>query len=166
MSDNNELMDIVKQTAFNIASVSEQMGILSSNVKDLKRDVIGIKQDIDDYKTKTDLRMQSYEDSVRVSRTQAQNIRNSIHARAAELLGIVYKDGVITDKVGLYNDKYYRSGFISRCYVDARKQSRLGTPYTETLKRDYEEVLKFINEWDPPTGKEGYKAYLDARRKK
>lgn len=166
LSDKNELMEIVKQTAFNVAGISEQMGILATSVKEMKREIVEVKQDLSAFKEQTDNRMQSYEDRMRVSRTQAQNIRNSIHARTAELLEITYKNGVISSPKGLYNDKYYRSGFISRTYVDARRQSRLGTPYSETLVRDYPEVLDYINQWIPPTGVDGYKAYLDARRKK
>ena len=162
MSDSNELMEVVKQTAFNVAGISEQMGILTNSVRELKLEQTKQAKNIEAINN----RMQNYEDSVRVTRSQAQNIRNSVHARAAQLLNIHYKDGIITDETGLYNDKYYRSGFISRLYVDARKQSRLGTPYSETLRRDYEECLKYISEWNPPTGTDGYKAYLDARRKK
>lgn len=162
MSEATELMDVVKQTAFNVATISDQMGIITSEVKNLKIEQIRLADGLD----KVNSRMQRYEDNVRVTRHQAQNLRNSIHAKAATLLEIEYKNGIITNERGLYNDKYYRSGFISRLYVDARKQSHLGTPYTETLQRDYEECLKFIADWNPPTGVEGYKHYLDARRRK
>lgn len=162
MNETTELMNVVKQTAFNVATISDQMGIITSEVKNLKLEQIRLADGLD----KVNSRMQKYEDNVRVTRHQAQNLRNTIHAKAATLLEIEYKDGIITTERGLYNDKYYRSGFISRLYVDARKQSRLGTPYTETLQRDYEECLKFIADWNPPTGVEGYKRYLDARRRK
>ena len=162
MNETTELMNVVKQTAFNVETISDQMGIITSEVKNLKLEQIRLADGLD----KVNSRMQKYEDNVRVTRHQAQNLRNTIHAKAATLLEIEYKDGIITTERGLYNDKYYRSGFISRLYVDARKQSRLGTPYTETLQRDYEECLKFIADWNPPTGVEGYKRYLDARRRK
>jgi hypothetical protein len=67
-------------------------------------------------------------------------------------------------------DKYYRGGFISRCYADARKYSRLGNPYYTTLARDVEETIHYIENWFPEisydglTGVEAYKRYLDARR--
>lgn len=166
MSEKNELMDIVRQTALNVAGVSEQMGILQNSVKGIKLELISVKEDLASYKARTDTRMQNYEDCVRVTRTQAQDIRNAIHARAAELLDITYENGIVVGETALHNDKYYRSGFISKCYTDARKQSRLGTPYYETLKRDYRDVLDYINEWVPLAGIEGYKVYLDARRKR
>lgn len=161
MSENAvELMEVVKQTAFNVAGISEQMGILTNSVRELKVEQAKQARSIETINN----RMQNYEDRVRCDRSMAQNIRNSIHKRVQELLGIKYEDGVITDPVGLHNDKYYRPGFISRLYVDARKDSKLGTPYYETYQRDYEEVLDFIGKWVPPTGVDGYKMYLDKRR--
>lgn len=162
-SELSEITGIVKQTALSVSAISEQMGLITSEMKHLKQEIFDIKARQD----RTDNRLSNYEDRLRVTRHQSQNIRNSIHMKAADLLDIDYdKDGVIISETALYNDKYYRSGFISRCYVDARKHSKLGTPYTETLQRDYEEVLDFISKWNPPTGIEGYKAYLDARRKR
>lgn len=160
MSDAMELMDVVKQTAFNVAGISEQMGILTNSVRELKLEQAKQARSIE----AMDNRMQNYEDRIRCERSMAQNLRNSIHKRVQELLGIEYKDGIITDAEGLLNDKYYRPGFISRLYADARKDSKLGTPYYETYQRDYEEVLGFIGRWVPPTGVDGYKRYLDKRR--
>ena len=161
MNEIQELTQIVKQTAFNVASISEQMGLISKEVRDLK---IGQRELSEGLKAVND-RMQNYEDRIRVTRPQAQNIRNSIHARTAILLHIEYENGIVKPE-SMFADKYYRQGFISRCYTDARKSSRLGTPYTETYQRDYDEVLHFISGWEPPTGVEGYKSYLDARRRK
>ena len=157
----NDVMKIVKQTAFNVQGISEQMGIISAEVKAMKLEQ---RKQANEIQALND-RMQNYEDRVRVTRSMSQNIKNSIHARVRELLKIEYINGVVTAE-SIYADKYYRPGFISRCYTDARKESRLGTPYSETYQRDYEEVLEFINKWVPPTGVEGYMSYLDLRRKK
>ena len=161
MSETSELMEIVKQTAFNIAGISEQMGILATEVKNIKLEQRKQAERI----AAVNDRMQNYEDRIRVGRPEAQNIRRAIHARVCDLLDIKYENGVVASD-SLYADKYYRSRFISRCYVDARKDSRLGTPYYETYCRDYEEVLDYISRWEPPTGTEGYKAYLEARMRK
>lgn len=160
MSDNNELMQIVKQTAYNVAGVSEQMGILHNEVNSLK---LEMRRQVEGLQAVND-RMQNYEDRIRLTRSQAQNVRNSIHKRVKDLLDIRYVNDVVATEC-LYDDKYYRPGFISRLYADARKYSKLGTPYQETYQRDYAEVLEYINLWQPPTGTDGYKAYLDARRK-
>lgn len=161
MSETTELMQVVKQTAFNVAGISEQMGILSTEVQNLKLEVRKQAESI----AAVNDRMQNYEDRIRLTRPQAQNVKSSIHTRVKNLLGIRYEDGVVADDC-LYDDKYFRPGFISRLYADARKESKLGTPYSETYQRDYEEVLDYIAGWVPPTGVLGYKAYLNARKKR
>lgn len=158
----SQILEAMKLTAITAREHSEQLGLILANQKKQDECIEALQNDV----RLINNRMESYEDRLRVTNSQAQNIRNSIHAKAAQLLSIEYKNGIIANSEGLYNDKYYRSGFISRCYVDARKQSKLGTPYRETLQRDYEEVLEYINSWEPPTGTTGYKAYLDARRRK
>lgn len=140
-SDLKQIVEAMKIAALTAREHSEQLCLVLANQKRQDENIEEIRGDIVQIKH----RMQNYEDRIRCTRQMSQNIRNSIHARTAELLGIVYVDGIIKDSVGLYNDKYYRSGFISRCYADSRKQSKLGTPYTETYQRDYEEVLSFIN---------------------
>lgn len=157
MSDN--LLQIVEQTAFNVQGITKQMGIIATEIQNMQVEQRRFAEELGSFRD----RMQNYEDRVRVTRPQAQNIRQSIHARAAELLDIKYENGVVA-RESLFADKYYRSGFISRCYSDARNQSRLGTPYTETYQKDYRDVLDYIGSWIPPMGVERYKKYLDDRR--
>lgn len=157
----SQILEAMKLNALTAKEHSEQLGLVLANQKRQDESIEEIRSEI----SLMNHRMTNYEDRVRVMRTQAQNIRNSIHQRVANLLNIRYENGIITNNEGLYNDKYYRGGFISRCYVDGRRHSNLGTPYTETLQRDYGEVLEFINTWEPPTGVSGYKQYLDARRR-
>lgn len=158
----DQIVNAMKLAAMTAREHSEQLGLILANQKKQDENIEDLRNSV----TMINHRMQNYEDRIRCDRNMSRNIRNSIHARSAELLNIVYVDGIIRDPVGLHNDKYYRSGFISRCYVDARKHSKLGTPYTETYQRDYQEVLDYIAKWQPPTGVEGYKSYLDARRHK
>lgn len=158
MSEINEVMAVVKQSAFNIQTVSEQMGIIANEVKNMKVEQLRISEKVN---TMAD-RMQNYEDRLRVNRAGAQNIRRSIHMRAAELLGIEFIDGHVADWC-VDTDKKYRGKFIQRLYSDAREQSKLGTPYYETYQRDYAEVLEFISTWVPTSGVTGYKEYLDKR---
>ena len=158
MSEMNELMQVVKQSAFNIQSVGEQMGIITSEVKSLKVQQLRMSEQMGALAD----RMQGYEDRIRVSRSEAQTIKRAIHARVIELLGIEFVDGCVADWC-ISDDKKYRGGFISRCYHDAREYSRLGTPYYETYHKDYLEVLEYINTWVPMRGVTGYKEYLDKR---
>lgn len=158
MSELNELMSVVKQSAFNIQAVSDQMGIITNEVKGLKVEQLRMAERVDTIAN----RMQRYEDEKRVTRPQADTIKRAIHSRAIDLLGIEFTNGRVADWC-IGTDKKYRGKFISRCYVDTRAFSKLGTPYYETLRKDYEEVLEFIGTWVPLQGVTGYKEYLDKR---
>lgn len=151
-------MQVVRQSAFNIQSVSDQMGIVATEVKGLKTQQLRISEQMNELSD----RMQGYEDRIRVSRAEAQTIRRAIHARVVDLLGIEFQDGCVADWC-IADDKKYRGGFISRCYHDAREYSHLGTPYYETYRKDYIDVLEYINTWVPMRGVTGYKEYLDKR---
>lgn len=165
LSENNDLMDVVRQTAFNVSGISEQMGVVVSKINAMDVKQRQMEERLASGLEQVNTRMQSYEDRIRLTRPQARNVQASIHARVKELLNIRYEDGVVAEEC-LYADKYYRPGFLSRLYADARRDSRLGTPYSETYQKDLEEVLDYINRWLPPRGIEGYKRYLDARREK
>lgn len=148
-----KLMALNLQTAGNINALSNQLGIVSNKVDALGVEVSLVKD-----------RMQTFEDTIRVTRAQADAIKRAIHSRVCLILGIEYKDGVVVgEKIRI--DKYYRPGFISKLYSDARRFSELGTPYYETFRRDYGAVLDYINGWLPQVGVEGYMLYLDERRR-
>lgn len=157
-NNNEDMLQIMQMATMNISNLGKQMGVISEQLTNFDTRLSGIEN-----------RMSKYEDSTCVNRDMRRRIKNAIHARVNKLLGITYKDGVVTSD-SLYADKYYRGGFISRCYADARKYSRLGCPYDETLARDFEEVIHYIENWFPEisydglTGVEAYKRYLDARR--
>jgi len=155
VANENEIMDMLQLAAFNNKQVSEQMGLMVKKVSDMENRVAGVED-----------RMQKYEDRVRVSRSQAQEIKNAIHRRVDQILHIGHKGGVVEES-SIGNDVKYKGGFISRCYKDARDNSRLGTPYYETLTRDFDETMEYIEGWRPNVdgGVEGYKKYLDIRRK-
>lgn len=157
----DDVIGMIKQTAMNVAATSEQMGLLNTRVHNLDIKT----RNLDEKIGMIEGRMENYEERLRVTRAQSQNIKNSIHSRVNHLLNIKYENHMVSQD-SLFADKYYKSGFISRCYADARRESRLGCPYTETLQRDYEEVLNYINEWVPPAGTNRYKNYLDNRRAK
>ena len=155
---NDDMLQIMQMATMNISNLGKQMGVISEQLTHFDTRLSGIEN-----------RMQKYEDSTLANRDMCRRIKNAIHARVNKLLGIEYRDGLVTPE-SMYSDKYYRGGFISRCYADARKYSRLGTPYYTTLARDVEETISYIENWFPEisydglTGVEAYKRYLDARR--
>lgn len=158
MNQEPDMYQMMQMATMNISNLGKQMGVISEQLTNFNSRLSGIEN-----------RMQKYEDSTLANRDMCRRIKNAIHARVNKLLGIAYQDGVVTAD-SMYSDKYYRGGFISRCYADARRYSRLGTPYYTTLARDVEEVIHYIENWFPEisfdglTGVEAYKRYLDARR--
>lgn len=153
-----DMIKMMEMTTMNISNMSKQMGVLSTQVTENANEIASIKA-----------WMQKHEAKETVDRIDARRIKSAIHARVNKVLEIEYRDGVVTSD-SLYADKYYKPGFLSRCYADARKYSRLGTPYYTTLLRDVEETISYIEKWVPEmsydgfTGVEAYKRYLNARR--
>lgn len=158
----NSLMSIVNQTALNTKSVSDQLGIISSAIVSLKNHANSTDEKLEDMSQ----RMTGWEERERISVSDSRRLKQAVHARCFYVLGILHSNGVVADEsIGDY--KRYFGKFCSRCYTDARAKSRLGTPYYDTRKQDYEEVMNYIKSWEPEvqfdgkTGTEAYKAYLD-----
>ena len=152
--DMSQLLQITQNTAMSVNAQSKQMGLVLGTVEDLKQDVGEIKTELDVLKHETV-----------VTRFQANRIQAAIHGRVAELLKLEFDGGKVADS-SVGTDKKYRGGFISRCYTDARRKSKLGTPYYATLRCDFNEVIEYIEAWEPEVsgGVDGYKHYLDIRR--
>ncbi len=160
----SEIKEIMQATTLSITSLSEQMGIVSKKfaLQDERLNTV------DNRIETVENRMQAYEDKIRITREQQRQIKGAIHSRVNYLLGLEFKGGVVA-RESILNDKKYRSGFIKRCYHDARHYSRLQAPYTETYQRDFEECINYIQNWIPEvtfeglSGTEAYKKYLDIR---
>lgn len=159
-----DMKELMQTTVLSISSLSEQMGIVTKKfaIQDERLNSVDCRIDT------VENRMQSYEDKIRLTRDQQRQIKGAIHSRVNYLLGIELKGGVVV-RGSILNDKKYRSGFIKRCYHDARHYSRLQAPYTETYQRDFEECISYIQNWIPEvtfeglSGTEAYKKYLDIR---
>ena len=152
--DMNKLLQITQNTAMSVNAQSKQMGLLIGTVEELKQDVGEVKQEIGILKHE-----------ITVTRSQANRIQSAIHNRVAELLKLEFDGGKVADS-SIETDSKYRSGFLSRCYTDARRKSKLGNPYYSTLRCDFNEVMEYIEAWEPEVsgGRDGYKRYLDIRR--
>lgn len=153
---------IVEQTALNVQAVASQMGVLVAGFNDLKNHMDTTDQAIE----KLDTRMDGWEERERISISDSRRLKLAIHSRCFYILGIEHSKRVVSEK-SMSDYKKYFGKFCSRCYTDARAKSRLGTPYYDTRKQDYEEVMSYIKSWEPEvqfdgkTGTEAYKAYLD-----
>lgn len=162
--DNDERIDkilsLLEKQAENSLSTENKLTAVTNGMTVLTAGLNGVILDVGQIKE----RMQTYEDTVSVTRNQANSLRSAIHKRTKELLHIEYDDnGNVIDRC-IYDDKHYRGRMIQRCYADARKHSGLGTPYYSTYKKDYVETLDYINEWVPIEGIKGFKEYCDKRR--
>ena len=159
MGELTEVANLMQQATMNINTMAEQMGVVQRTLTSHTDRIKSV-----------EMRMQHYEDSVRLTRDQSRRLRGAIHAKVDSLLGI-RSEGGVTAKECLSIDKNYRGKFIQRCYHDARTHSRLGTPYTETRQKDYDECIDYKNKWEPEVTYEGqsgvsaYMQYLNDRKK-
>lgn len=149
------LNEIVQQTAFNVQAMTESLGLITSKMKDHENRIVSIEQRTE----ANEMRMQNFEDNERISRSQAMRMKEAIKQRVAALLGIRWEKKVVVE--GMYNYKHYYAGFIKRAWSDAKHDSRCEQAYTDTPKRDYDETMKYIREWEPAAGVEGHMEYLD-----
>lgn len=152
--ENNEIIESLKLSAFNIQNISEQMGVVNSKLKDLE-----------DAREDHEMRIKYIEDNERISRSQAKTIHDRVIATVNEILGIAYEGGKVSDKT-VSSDIKYRGGFIARCYVDAKNAGVMEQSYHDTPKCLYRKCLEYIEAWTPQVdgGTEAYKRYLDIRR--
>lgn len=161
--DMNSLVNVVNQTAVNTKSVSEQLGIISSAIIGLKTHASETDQKLEDIGQ----RMTGWEQRERISVSEARRIQSAVKAKCYALLGIEHDGGVVAvESIPTY--KRYFGKFCRRCYLDARNKSRLGNPYYDTRKQDLNDVMTYIQNWEPEVqfdgkaGTEAYKSYLDA----
>ena len=151
--DMKQLLQVTQNTAMNVNGLSEQMGIMNARMNKFNARLDSIQESVDGVKAE-----------VTVTRSQANRLRRSIHERVAIVLKLKREDGRVAD-CSIHDDAAYRKAFISRLYFDAREKSKLGTPYYDTLRADFNEVMEYIDAWKPEVkgGTEGYKRYLDIR---
>lgn len=114
-------------------------------------------------------RITTFEQNERIDRISQRRMHNAVHARCYFLLDIKREGGhVVQESMGVY--KEYFKAFASKCYTDAKNRSRMGDPYSETKKRDYTEVMQYIEGWEPEisydglTGTKAYMKYLNELR--
>ncbi len=154
-----QLMELSKENMLTSANLNRQMGVLNKAVSDLE-----IKQNETDKKVeKLSDDIQRIDDESRITRSQGKDVKRAVAMRTAKLLSLTYdRTGKLTPE-SINIDKRYRSGFIKRCYFDCKSQSRMPGSLWDTAKRDFEAVMEYIRNWEPPGGTEEYKRYLDLR---
>ena len=144
-----QLLQVTQNTAMNVNSLSEQMGVATSKFTAFDKRLSTLEHDF------TELKNNEILDSA-----QRRRIPKSVKARVSYLLGISWVKGKVAKEcIGNYS-KYYR-GFMARIYSDAKNLSKMADDYRDTKKIDYDEVMTFITNWSPSGGVDEHKKYLD-----
>lgn len=154
LTDASDLLKVAQSTAMSVSMQAKQMGIMLDRISDHERKL-----------TELEDRIIVTEQETTISRAQCRRIRKAVVNRVNAVLKIKLDGGKVADE-SVATEVRYRGGFISRLYTDAKNHSKMGESYTETLKVDFNEVMDYINAWEPEVdgGTEGYKRYLDIRR--
>lgn len=149
-----DLMEMIRLTSMNVNGLSQQMGLINTAVNGLRQEITEVKD-----------RMNYYEDNLRITRSQGKTLKRAVINRVNDLLGIEFEGGRVADEC-VETDRKYRGGFISRCYVDAKKAGVMAECYWETPRADYMKCIEYIEAWIPGVkgGVDGYREYLDIRR--
>lgn len=147
-------MKALQLAAMNINGLSQQMGLVVARMDAQDQRIAKVEEDFITIKAEQT-----------ITRAQCRRIRKAVMNRVNGVLKIAFEGGRVADS-SIVTDQLYRGGFISRLYTDAKNHSKMGESYTETLKVDFNEVMDYINAWEPEVdgGTEGYKRYLDIRR--
>lgn len=150
MSDSNDLMEVVKQTAFNLSAVSEQMGIIASEIKSLKVSVMEQEAKVSDVANDLAQYKESQRQKEWIEPSDAQEYEDAISDRVAELLKPV-------DRFDLFGK------FKMKCWCDAKKHSYMrGHSGIYTKKMFHQDVIDYIRSWQPYSyGVYGYIEHLD-----
>ena len=153
LSDNNELMEVVRQSALNIKSVSEQMGVIVTAVNDLKVRSAKLEDRVSNNEMAFDRFVEKQRMNERVEADERQEYADSIKGRVYRLLNEV-------NRLDLYGK------FAAKCWNDCKSHSRMrGKTGFDTKKVDHNDVINFIGTWEPYSyGTMGYIEYLDSKK--
>lgn len=117
-----------------------------------------------------DRRIGLLENNTKLDYYQTNNIRHAVQNRIDKLLGIKRSNGVV-EKSCVEDDTRYRKAFSQAAYRECRYNTKLRRPIAETPAKEYDEIIEYINNWNPAfsydgiTGVNAIKRYADDRRK-
>lgn len=155
MFDFNKFLNTVNQMAVTAQTTSEQMGIVTTMVKDHEirirnneNDYSGLRNDFETYKTQ-----QSEKEFI--SPDKVQNIRQVMTNRVADLL-----------KSHNISHDYWQP-FMRKAWTDAKSKANVvGKAGVYTKEMHYEDAINYIGRWIPEGyGVEGYVEHLNIVRK-
>lgn len=147
MTKDMDLMEVVKQTAFNTQSISDQMGIVATTLKnhdiairELREDRKADREDFENYKL-----IQKEKEFAEPARVQ--ELADAVKNRVSD----------ICNEFGCY-DMY--GSFSRKAWIDAKKFANVvgkGGVYTRQMHVD--EAIEYIGTWKPHGY--GIQGYID-----
>ena len=148
--DEKNLMQLVEQTTFNIASVSEQLGLIASAVTNLKVDQKRLEDRVETQGNEFKQFVAKYNDNERIDADDQQEYVDAIKERVANILKGRDRDDLFGE-------------FSKQCWNNAKSHSHMrGKGGFQTKKMYHREVIDYINAWEPYLyGVDGYIKHLD-----
>ena len=166
----DDIQKILGQVALSQKVSGEQMGIVISELKEMKAENREREVKINERFSEIENRMGSYENNVTIDYWQVQRIKDAkdeaVNRNLKELLDLKYdSNGNLTPESYKRRKKYRR--FYPQFDRDCRKKTHMRRPISETLARDYREVIEYAQTWEPEFKYKGYtgalalKLYID-----
>lgn len=139
--DIQQLMNIVGQTSMSVQGVAQQMGIVATKVSNMENDVVYLKDEIEHIKQNEE-----------ITTEQVTTITNAAKSRIRQILG--------EDE---FEYAKYSKGFFGRLYTDARNNNGMGSSIAKTRKGNFQNVLNYIEAWNPKGGTRSLKDEIDKK---
>lgn len=146
-----DLVNIVGKNAvnvdaitMNVSNMSKQMGVLATEVNSMRSDLSAVVSDVENLKLNEE-----------ITTDQAAVITRAAKLRICEILG---------DTSSLDYKKYSKI-FFKRLYGDTRACAGLGSSIYRTHKGNYQNVVNYIEAWNPKGGCAALKEKADVSAK-
>lgn len=158
LENESELKTIVRQTAFNLNAVSEQMGLVNAKLKahegrlaSLEDKTSLVASDLGNFK-------EYVKENEYIEPEKVDKLRIAMGNRVVDLLSDM---NLSKSEFGEYYGK-----FMSKFWWDCKKHSyAVGKAGVYTKNRHYEDLMKYIGEWQPE-GHGSAVGYIDHLRAK
>lgn len=151
MSEYQEMLDLQKQVGFNVASMSNALGVVATKVQEHDNRIATSENEINNLNKRIDDVNTRLNDSIKIDEEQMQTLTESINNRTRDLLAP-------RDRFDLFGR------FTRQCWHESKKHSKVrGRGGSQTKKVYYNDCLNFIGNWEPMTfgGTDGYINHLD-----
>lgn len=120
----------------NIGDISASIDTMKSDIRSIEARSVAMEEGFEEFK-------RSIRDNERITRLQYKMMTKAIRTRIYSLLSSYPLDRV---------RRVYSRRFFPALYRDARQNTNMAEPASETKKVDYDSVMAFIEAWRPKNG--------------